>query len=67
MNPNVGVVDRMIRILFGTALLVWAIVYPEAPYSYGGWIGLIFLGTGLLGWCALYKLLGISTLTRTDA
>jgi len=57
MQMNVGVIDRVARIVAGIALIVWAVV--------GGplwaWIGLIPLATGALGWCPAYTLLGLRT------
>ncbi|MEP1208571.1 MAG: DUF2892 domain-containing protein [Rhizobiaceae bacterium] len=61
MKKNVGAADRLMRILLGSALLIWAIAYPTAPYSYGGWVGLIFVITGLWGWCPIYRILSFST------
>ena len=67
MTGNVGLVDRMIRILFGAALIMAAELNPDMPYFIGGWIGAVLVATGLFGWCGLYKMLGISTLQKTDA
>ncbi len=67
MTKNVGLADRILRIIFGSALLILAIVNPQAPYSYGGLVGVLLLATGLFGWCGLYRLLSYSTLTKTGA
>ena len=61
MFTNVGAADRLVRIMIGAALLAWAIFYPDTPYSFIGWIGVVFVATGLVGWCALYRLFGYST------
>lgn len=57
MKKNVGGLDKPLRIVAGLALIFWAIL--------GGplwaWIGLVPLATGALGWCPLYRLVGIST------
>ena len=61
MQQNVGPADRLLRILLGSALLIWALAFPKPPYIYGGIIGGIFLVTGLLGWCGIYRLINFST------
>ena len=61
MTFNVGMADRLVRIILGVALVYGAIFYPNVPYSSLGWIGVVIIATGLFGWCGLYKLLGLST------
>ena len=58
MNRNVGTLDRALRIVVGLGLLALVFVGPQ---SYWGLIGLVPLGTALLGFCPLYRLLGICT------
>lgn len=57
MKSNVGGIDRILRIVAGIALIAWAIL--------GGplwaWIGVVPLATGLIRFCPLYPLLGLST------
>ena len=60
MKQNVGTVDRAIRIVAGLVLLSLIFVL-EGNARWWGLIGLIPLGTGLLGWCAMYTALGINT------
>lgn len=55
---NVGGMDRILRIVVGLALLSLVVVGPQTPW---GFIGLIPLGTALLGFCPAYTLLGINT------
>ncbi len=63
MGHNVGTVDRVIRILLGVVILgLYGALEP--PLRYVTLIGLIPLGTGLLGQCLLYRVLGISTAKR---
>jgi len=57
MKSNMGNVDRIIRIVVGLIIIIWGF----AVSSWWGLIGLIPLLTGLLNFCPLYKLLGIST------
>ncbi|WP_297435164.1 DUF2892 domain-containing protein [Thermococcus sp.] len=61
MERNERTVDRILRIVIGIVLLgLWAGM--NVPYETVLLIvGLIALVTGLTGFCAIYKLLGIST------
>ena len=58
MKTNEGSVDRAVRVLLGLGLLSLAFIGPKTPLGY---IGLVPLATGLMGWCPLYTLLGINT------
>ena len=55
---NVGTVDRAIRIIVGVVLIALVFVGPQTAW---GWIGVVPLATGLLGWCSLYTVLGMKT------
>ena len=55
---NENTTDRVIRVLLGAALVSLVFVGPQTPW---GWLGLIFVVTGLLGRCPIYALLGVST------
>lgn len=57
MKINVGGIDRILRIVVGIVLMIWA--FTTGPVW--AWIGVIPLGTGLFKFCPLYPLLGIST------
>lgn len=58
---NEGSLDRIFRVLFGLAVLSLVFVGPQTPW---GWIGVVPLVTGLIGWCPLYSVLGINTCKR---
>ncbi len=58
MDKNVGGIDRIARIVVGSILLALVFVGPQTPW---GWIGLVPLLTGLIGWCPLYTALGFNT------
>ena len=58
MNKNVGTLDRSLRIGAGLILITLAATGTVGPW---GWIGIVPLGTGLLGWCPAYTLFGIKT------
>ncbi|MBY6156059.1 YgaP family membrane protein [Pseudooceanicola nitratireducens] len=58
MSRNEGTLDRALRVILGLVLLSLVLLGPQTPW---GWIGLVPLATGLIGWCPLYTLLGIRT------
>ena len=55
---NEGTADRAVRAVVGLGVISLVFVGPQTPW---GWLGLIPLGTALMGWCPLYSLLGINT------
>ncbi|HEY9107194.1 MAG TPA: DUF2892 domain-containing protein [Roseateles sp.] len=55
MMMNVGWADRTIRILGGGALVVAMAMGFISPIGY---VGLIPLLTGLIGYCPVYRLFG---------
>ena len=55
---NEGNIDRLIRVVFGLAVLALVFAGPQTPL---GWIGLVPLLTGIFGFCPAYRLLGINT------
>jgi hypothetical protein len=57
-KTNEGTLDRTLRILAGLVLIALVFVGPKTPL---GWIGLVPLVTGLIGWCPLYALFGLNT------
>ncbi len=58
MNKNVGTIDRVLRVIVGLALLSMVFLGPQTLW---GLIGIIPLGTALVGFCPAYRLLGICT------
>lgn len=58
MGKNEGSIDRVGRIVLGAVVLSLAFVGPQTPWGY---IGIVPLATGLMGWCPLYTILGINT------
>ena len=58
---NEGTMDRALRIIAGLVLLSLFFLYPDASWRYWSLIGLVPLATGLMGWCPLYTVLGLST------
>ena len=55
---NVGNADRLFRIVLGAVLIALVFVGPKTAW---GWLGLIPLGTALIGTCPLYTVLGFRT------
>ena len=60
MTQNEGSIDRALRVIVGLALIALTFYMPET-FSPWGWIGVVPLATGLIGWCPAYSLLGIKT------
>ncbi|SIQ21709.1 DUF2892 domain-containing protein [Pseudacidovorax sp. RU35E] len=58
MTPNVGTLDRVLRIVAGLVLIGLALA---GVIGARGWIGLVPLATGLLRFCPAYTLLGLRT------
>lgn len=58
MTPNEGTVDRVVRIVAGLGLLSLTVVGPQTLW---GLAGLVPLATGALGFCPLYRLVGLNT------
>lgn len=61
MNFNIGIADRVIRILLGTVGLY-------ATYRTGNYLWIIFGGvlilTAVVGFCPIYGLFGLKTLGK---
>ena len=60
MKPNVGTLDRALRVVLGAALLALLIVL-EGNARWLGLVGLVPLATAYVRWCPLYAVLGIDT------
>lgn len=58
MQTNEGKTDRIIRVVLGVVLLSLVVVGPQTMW---GLVGLVPLITGLVGYCPLYKLVGLNT------
>lgn len=57
MTKNVGGTDRSVRIALGVVLIAIAVM----GISSWGWIGVVPLVTGLIGWCPPYAIFSMST------
>lgn len=58
MSCNVGGVDRALRIIVGIVLIGLAAM---VKIGWWGYIGVVPLATGLIGWCPAYLPFGIKT------
>jgi len=58
MKKNIGGIERIIRVIAGLGVLALVFVGPETKWGY---LGIVLIATGLIGWCPPYQLLGIST------
>ena len=58
MTSNIGGIERIARIVVGLVLVALA---ATGQVGLWGWLGLVPLATGLIGWCPPYSLLGINT------
>jgi uncharacterized membrane protein YdbT with pleckstrin-like domain len=63
MNANVGMIDRVLRVVIGLILIAYAIPigFPQTGWNWIGWIGVVLLLTAFVGFCPAYTLLGVST------
>ena len=59
MTKNIGTIDKGLRIIVGLALITYGIITE----SFIGIVGIIPLGTALIGLCPIYSILGISSCT----
>ena len=57
MGQNVGMADRIVRIILAVVFIILALVYSA------WWFipAVIALVTGIVGWCGLYTLFGWNT------
>jgi hypothetical protein len=60
MKPNIGTLDRVLRILAGLALLGAGLYFQ----TWWGLLGLVPLLTALVRFCPAYLPLGLSTCAR---
>jgi len=60
-KTNEGTIDRALRVIAGLVLLSLFFLNPDASWRYWSLIGIVPLATGLIGWCPLYSVLGLST------
>lgn len=68
-KKNLGTIERILRVLLGGALAIWAVLLLVGSGSLVWWLldvalialGVDFVITGIRGYCPLYQRLGWST------
>lgn len=58
MKSNVGGIDRVLRIVIGLVLVGLA---ASGNVGWWGWLGIVPLATGAIGWCPPYAIFGWNT------
>ena len=58
MKLNVGGIDRIARIVIGLVLIGLTLTGNIGVW---GWLGVVLLATGAIGWCPPYAIFGFST------
>ncbi len=58
MKSNVGGIDRILRIALGLVLIGLA---ATGTVGIWGWLGIVPLATGAIGWCPPYAIFGFNT------
>lgn len=58
MKLNEGTIDRAVRVLAGLVLIALA---ATGTIGMWGWIGILPLLTGTIGFCPAYAIFGVST------
>ena len=58
MKLNIGSTERAIRVVGGLALIGLAATHTVGVWGY---LGLVPLATGAIGWCPPYAMFGFST------
>ena len=65
MKSNVGGMDRILRIVVGLVLIGLTVTGTIGVW---GWLGIVPLATGAIGWCPPYAIFGWNTCaTRTKS
>ena len=63
MKQNIHNVERVVRVIVGLAIISLVFIGPQSVW---GWLGLIPLATGIIGWCPPYALFGFSTCKKAE-
>ena len=58
MKLNVGGADRIVRIVAGLGLIGLTLTGNIGMW---GWLGVVPLATGVVGWCPPYAIFGFNT------
>jgi len=67
---NVGSTDKIIRLVVGVLLAAWALLGAGLSSTIGLIalvVGVVLIATGLINFCPLFKILGISSFRSSDS
>ena len=69
LQSNVGLWDRVVRVLVGAGLIAAFFLLPQwvadpGAWRWALWLGILPLASGLAGTCPAYRMLGWSTNRR---
>ena len=64
MKTNEGTIDRALRVAVGILLLALTLTHTIGMW---GWVGVVPLLTGAVGWCPLYTVFGINTCSMKNS
>jgi hypothetical protein len=70
MNTNVGTIDRVVRLVVGLGLVAWGLGYLPDMATPPEWslvaavVGGILAMTAVIGFCPIYRILGLSSCAR---
>jgi hypothetical protein len=63
MPKNVGLIDRIVRFILFIAFAVFGILNISTGLWWVGLFGLIFLVTGVAGYCPIWHAFGVKTIS----
>ena len=63
MKCNSGGIDRVLRVIAGLVLIGLAMTGKVGAW---GWVGVVPLLTGAIGFCPAYIFLGVNTCNKKD-
>ena len=63
MKANEGTIDRALRVTAGLVLIALA---ASGTIGVWGWIGVVPLVTGAIGFCPAYAIVGMNTCQKAD-
>jgi len=58
MSSNEASWDRLLRVVAGLVLIALTV---GGMIGIWGWLGLVLIVTGAIGWCPIYAVLGLKT------
>ena len=66
MSKNIGALDRVMRVIIGLVLVAYAVPvgFSSTGWNWVGWLGVAPLLTAAIGFCPLYRVMGISSCKR---